>query len=130
MRREPKWLTLAVILAIHDESLAAFGGTAGLRDQGLLESALARPINRYHYDPSAGLGQLAAAYAYGVVRNHPFVDGNKRTGLLSMPVFLSLNGSWFDPRQEEEVKTFFALAAGELSEEVLARWVEANVKRK
>jgi death-on-curing protein len=129
VRREPKWLTLATVLAIHDESLAAFGGAPGIRDQALLESALARPINRYHYDPGASLAYLAAAYAYGIVRNHPFIDGNKRTGLLSIPAFLSLDGFWFDPRQEEEVKMFFALAAGELAEDALARWVEANCKR-
>ncbi len=123
---EPKWLTLAMVLAIHDESLATFGGAAGVRDPALLESALARPVNRYHYEPDASLAQLAAAYAYGIVRNHPFVDGNKRTGLLSVQAFLFLNGVRFDPEQVEEVKVFLALAAGEMSEEELARWIAAN----
>jgi len=123
---EPKWLTLPMVLAIHDESLAAFGGAAGVRDQALLESALARPVNRYHYEPDASFAHLAVAYAYGIVRNHPFVDGNKRTGLLSVQAFLFLNGARFDPEQVEEVRVFLALAAGELSEEELARWIAAN----
>lgn len=123
---EPKWLTLPMILAIHDESLAAFGGAAGVRDLALLESAMARPVNRYHYEPNASLAQLAAAYAYGIVRNHPFVDGNKRAGLLSVQAFLFLNGIRFDPKQVEEVRVFLALAAGELSEDELADWIAAN----
>lgn len=126
---EPKWLTLAMVLAIHDESLAAFGGAAGVRDPALLESALARPVNRWHYEPDASVADLAAAYAYGIVRNHPFVDGNKRTGLLAVQAFLFLNGMRFDPEQVEEVRVFLALAAGELSEEDLARWIAANATK-
>jgi death-on-curing protein len=127
--REPKWLTLPMVLAIHDESLAAFGGAAGVRDPALLESALARPRNRWHYEPDASLAHLAAAYAYGIVRNHPFVDGNKRAGLLAVQAFLYLNDMRFDPEQVEEVRIFLALAAGELSEEGLARWVAANATK-
>jgi death-on-curing protein len=126
---EPKWLTRAMVLAIHDESLAAFGGASGVRDPALLESALARPVNRWHYVPDASVADLAAAYAYGIVRNHPFVDGNKRTGLLVVPAFLFLNGLRFDPEQVEEVRVFLALAAGELSEDDLARWIAGNAAR-
>lgn len=126
---EPKWLTLAMVLAIHDESLAAFGGAAGVRDLALLESAPARPVNRWHYEPDASVADLAAAYAYGIVRNHPFVDGNKRTGLLAVQAFLFLNGMRFDPEQVEEVRVFLALAAGALSEEELARWIAANAAK-
>jgi death-on-curing protein len=126
MTAEPAWLTLDMVLAIHDEQLAVFGGGTGMRDLGLLESALARPRNRYHYDPDCGVFGLAAAYGFGIVCNHPFVDGNKRTGLLAMNAFLDLNGRRFDPEQTDGVRTILALAAGEVEEEVLARWIEKN----
>ena len=126
MTAEPAWLTLDMVLAIHDEQLAAFGGGTGLRDLGLLESALARPLNRYHYDPDCGVFGLAAAYGFGIVCNHPFVDGNKRTGLLAMNSFLDLNGWRFYPEQADGVRTILALASGEVEEEVLARWIERN----
>ena len=83
MTAEPAWLTLDMVLAIHDEQLAVFGGGTGMRDLGLLESALARPRNRYHYDPDCGVFGLAAAYGFGIVCNHPFVDGNKQIGRAS-----------------------------------------------
>ena len=128
MTAEPRWLTIEMVLAIHDESLAAFGGAEGIRDHGLLESALARPQNRFHYDSEASLFDLAASYAWGIVRNHPFVDGNKRAGLLAIPVFLSLNGYRFSPDQEDEVRTFLALAAGDVEEDALARWIANNAE--
>ena len=126
MTGEPKWLTVDIMLAIHDEQLAQFGGADGLRDPGLLDSGLTRPVNRYHYQPDASLFDLAAAYCAGIVRNHPFVDGNKRTGLLAAHAFLHLNGWRFDPDQAEEVEMILALASGELDDDELARWIERN----
>jgi death-on-curing protein len=127
VNREPRWLTLDIMLAIHDEQLAMFGGGTGIRDRGLLESALARPVHRHHYEPQSSLAELAAALAaalaFGIITNHPFVDGNKRTGLLSIQAFLHVNGWIFDPDQEEEVRTILGVAAGEVAEDALAAWV-------
>ena len=129
MTGEPKWLTLDMVLAIHDEQLAQFDCGEGMRDLGLLESALARPANRYHYEAEAKIIELAAALGAEIVGNHPFVDGNKRTGVLSIQAFLVLNGWLFSPSQAEEVRTILALDAGEISEPDLARWIEANAER-
>lgn len=129
MTGEPKCLTLDMVLAIHDEQLAQFDGGEGMRDLGLLESALARPANRYHYEAEAKIIELAAALGAEIVGNHPFVDGNKRTGVLSIQAFLVLNGWLFSPSQAEEVRTILALDAGEISEPDLARWIEANAER-
>jgi len=126
MTTEPKWLTMEMVLAIHDEQLALFGGGAGLRDSGLLESGLARAPNRYHYEPEATVSELAAAYAIGITKNHPFVDGNKRAGLVSMHVFLALSGWDLAPDKVEAVQVILRLAAGELEEDELARWVGDN----
>lgn len=128
MTGEPKWLTLDMVLAIHDEQLAQFGGGEGMRDLGLLESALARPANRFHYEADANIFELAAALGAGIVGNHPFVDGNKRTGVLSIQAFLVLNGWRFSPSQDDEVRTILALATGEISEPDLAGWIEANAE--
>ncbi len=133
MTTGPKWLTVRMVLAIHDEQLAVFGGAQGLRDPGLLESALAKARDRYAYEGDAGEGnagifRLAAAYCAGIVRNHPFVDGNKRTGLLSLQAFLALNGYRFRPAQEDEVEIILGLAAGEVDETGLARWIVANAE--
>jgi death-on-curing protein len=118
-----------MVLALHDESAAQFGGASGVRDEGLLDSALARPRNLYAYEPdTATLPKLAAAYGSGIIRNHPFVDGNKRTGLLAMAVFLRLNGHELAPDEAQEVATIVELASGELSDESLVRWVEANTR--
>ena len=127
MTAEPKWLTMRMVLAIHDEQLAVFGGAQGLRDAGLLDSALAKARNRYEYERDAGIFRLAAAYCTGIVRNHPF-DGNKRTGLLSLHAFLALNGYRFRPAQEDEVEIILGLAAGEVAETGLARWIAANAE--
>lgn len=129
MTAEPKWLSVDMVLAFHDEQLAHFGGAEGVRDLGLLESGLARPRNRHQYDPGASIFDLAAAVGAGIIRNHPFVDGNKRTGLVAIAVFLSLNGWRFDPDQAEEVQVILALAAGEMEEDDLARWIEANSRK-
>ncbi|NLG08670.1 MAG: type II toxin-antitoxin system death-on-curing family toxin [Deinococcales bacterium] len=125
--KEPRWLTAAVVRALHDESIARFGGSAGVRDEGLLESALDRPRNLHGYGSEQRLTMLAAAYGFGIARNHPFVDGNKRTALLSIAVFCALNGLRFDPRQEDEVRVITALAAGEVDEASLEEWIRANV---
>ena len=121
----PAWLSKKFVLALHAETLQQFGGSAGLRDEGRLESALSRPQNRYAFaDPS--LFKLAAAYCHGIVRNHPFVDGNKRTGLLTARVFLFRNGYQLDPDEAEMVQIVERVAAGEVGEEELAQWIEQN----
>ena len=122
---EPFWLTRQMVIAIHDEQLAVHGGGSGLRDEGMLEPALDRPKNKWAYE-SAELPELAAAYAYGFARNHPFVDGNKRTSLLALYTFLGVNGFDFDVPEAEAAAMILALAAGEVSEESLTRWVRDN----
>ena len=124
---EPRWLDLGIVLDFHAEQLALFGGADGIRDLGLLESALARPQNKLAYGET-DLAALAAAYGFGVARNHPFVDGNKRTALASMIVFLNLNKLDLDAPQEAATAIVLALAAGEIGEDVLARWMADNVR--
>ena len=119
---EPEWLDIEIVLDFHAEQLALFGGADGLRDRGLLESALARPINKFGYGES-GIAALAAAYGFGIAKNHPFIDGNKRTALASMIVFLGLNGLDLDVPQEAATAMVLSLAAGEITEELLARWL-------
>jgi len=121
---EPRWLTQAMVVALHQESLAIFGGHGGLRDEGLLESALARPRKLLAYEPDADLLRLAAAYGFGLARNHPFTDGNKRVAA----VFLAINGMDFDPDEVDEVRSILALAVGEVDEEELAAWIRANTR--
>jgi death-on-curing protein len=124
---EPRWLDIDIVLDFHAEQLALFGGADGVRDMGLLESALARPINKYSYGET-DLAVLAAAYGFGIAKNHPFVDGNKRTALASIIVFLGLNRLDLDATQDEATAIVLGLAAGEVAEEVLARWLAANSK--
>jgi death-on-curing protein len=119
---EPEWLDVDIILDVHAEQLALFGGAAGVRDLGLLESALARPINKFGYGDD-DLASLAAAYAFGIAKNHPFVDGNKRAAFASIIVFLGLNGIDFAVPPENATAMILTLAAGEVSEQSLARWV-------
>jgi death-on-curing protein len=121
-------LTVAMILAIHDEQLAIHGGSAGLRDAALLESALDRPRNKWAYE-RAELPELAAAYGYGIARNHPFVDGNKRTSLLAIYTFLGINDIDFVVPEANAAAIILALAAGEVSEANLARWIRDNWPR-
>jgi death-on-curing protein len=113
-----------MILAIHDEQLAIHGGSPGIRDSGLLESALDRPRNKWVYE------DLAAAYGYGIARNHPFIDGNKRTSLLAIYTFLGRNGINFVVPEAEAAAMIMALAAGEVSEPNLARWIRDNSPRR
>jgi death on curing protein len=126
---EPFWLTTAMVVAIHDEQLAVHGGSAGLRDAGLLDSALNRPRAKWDYE-QADLSTLAAAYGYGIARNHPFVDGNKRTALLAIYTFLGVNGIDFVVPEAEAAAMILSLAAGDVSEENLARWIRDNLPKK
>ena len=123
---EPEWLPSNLILAIHERQLREFGGPAGLRDAGALESPLGRARNRWAYE-GANYPQLAAAYAFGIARNHPFVDGNKRAALLAIVTFLGLNDIEFTASEAEAVIMIRRLAAGEIDEGELAGWIAANV---
>lgn len=125
--KEPEWLDLAIVLDFHSEQLALFGGADGVRDLGLLESALARPINKFAYGET-DLAALTAAYGFGIARNHAFVDGNKRTALASMIVFLGLNGMDIDAPQDAATAMILSLAAGEITEQALASWIAAHIR--
>jgi death-on-curing protein len=122
---EPVWLDNAEVIDMHAEQLALFGGADGIRDLGMLESALARPRNQWHYGET-DLAALAAAYAFGLARNHPFVDGNKRAAFHVLVVFLRMNGISFKPDPAQSTAIILGLAAGEVSEESLARWIRDN----
>lgn len=115
------WLNKEAVLAMHARQLAEHGGGAGVRDEGLLESALQRPLNKAAYG-QPGAAELAAAYAFGIARNHPFVDGNKRTALVAARTFLLINRFQIAAPKEDRLKTFLALAAGEMTEDQLAEW--------
>jgi len=122
---EPVWIDAADVHAFHEELLARFGGLAGVRDEGLLESALNRPIHLYHYgEPS--LFELAAAYASGIVKNHPFLDGNKRSGFVAAALFLEANGLRFVATEEDVVERTLALAASAIDEAIYAAWLERS----
>jgi death on curing protein len=123
---EWRWVSAELVGLIHDQQIARFGGGSGLRDEGLLLSALARPENLAAYgDPD--VAALAASYAYGIARNHPFVDGNKRTALVTAGVFLLENGYELVAAEADAVVTILALAAGDLTEDALADWIRANI---
>ena len=123
------WLFEETVTAIHHRQVAEHGGSEGLRDESLLSSALARPQNLLAYGkPRPDLASLAAAYAYGIARNHPFVDGNKRTALVAARTFLILNDVDLDATQDEKVLTFLNLAEGVISEEELADWIRKRVR--
>lgn len=120
------WVSAEIVGVIHEQQISHFGGASGLRDEGMLLSALARPANLVAYgEPDAAA--LAAAYAFGIARNHPFVDGNKRTALVTAAVFLLENGHELVASEVDAVITILALAAGELSEEALAGWIRTNM---
>jgi death on curing protein len=123
---EPRWLDVNIVIDVHAEQLALFGGADGIRDLGLLESALGRPLNKFAYGQT-NLAALAAAYAFGLARNHPFVDGNKRAAFASIIVFLGLNGIDFDVPPEAATAMLLGLAAGEIDEDGLAHWIEDNL---
>jgi death on curing protein len=123
--QEPVGITYEQAIAIHSRQLRRFGGAAGLRDEGMLRSGLERPINKWTYE-QAPLAELAAAYAFGLAKNHAFVDGNKRIAFMAMMVFLRRNGVAFAPDPAQATTIILALAAGEVSEESLARWIRDN----
>ena len=111
---------------LHEESLAMFGGASGLRDEGLLDSALARPLNTHAYNADSTLADLAASYGFGLAKNHAFLDGNKRAAFLSIGMFLSINGHKLVADQVDAIQTMLAVAAGELDERGLAAWIQKN----
>lgn len=123
---EPVWIDKSEALALHNRLLALDGGAEGVRDEGLLESALARPMHIHAYGDNPSIVQMAAAYMAGIVRNHPFVDGNKRTGFVVGVLFLELNGYRFVATEEEATQVVLNLAAGKLDDAALARWLAAN----
>lgn len=123
--KEPRWIGREVCLALHDLLLSQYGGCAGLRDPGLLESALARPHQLFSYG-SPSLAELAASYAVGIIKNHPFLDGNKRTGFMMGAGFLELNGLEFFASEADAVVRTLALAASEMTEEAYALWLSEN----
>ena len=121
------WLSRPLVLAIHDEQLAAHGGAIGIRDEGLLESALARPLNRASYE-EPDIVELAALYAIAIARNHPFLDGNKRTAYVALETFLELNGCLFPVGDAEAVVMTLAMAAGDMRDEEFTAWVRLHAK--
>lgn len=128
-RREPRWLSRIVIDAVHSDQLREHGGLPGVRDETVLESALARPRQKWHYEPATDAAMLAAAYALGLVKGHPYRDGNKRIGFLAMVTFLGINGHEFDAPDGEVVAEFRALADGSVSETELADWIRGHVHK-
>ena len=122
---EPAWITKPILLSVHGELLSRFGGLAGIRDEGLLDSALNRPLHLFNYG-NPTLFQMAASYSHGIVKNHPFLDGNKRTGFMAAYIFLGVNGWCLEAPEEEAVLETLALAAGESSEEAYAAWLMRN----
>jgi death on curing protein len=124
--KDPRWLNPTMIRAIHTSQVREHGGSLGLRDQGLLDSALDRPRNRFHYESEADLFDLAAAYGFGLARNHPFVDGNKRVAFQAMYVFLGLNGLRIEADEPDVAHLILTLAAGDLPEPELADWLRQN----
>ena len=124
-REHPEWVLRETVLSLHEQLLAEFGGAGGIRDEGLLDSALGRPENLFGYGQPT-LSQLAASYVFGLVKNHPFVDGNKRIGFAMGALFLQLNGRRLVATEADAVLQTLALAAGEIAEDAYACWLEAN----
>ena len=127
MSVEPEWIEERVVRLFHQRQLAEHGGLSGIRDEGLLASALARPRQLWHYgDPPPEWCALAAAYAFGLAKNHPFMDGNKRSAAIACELFLNLNGRFFTVGEEIKYPHYLALAAGEQSEESFAQWLRES----
>ncbi|HEY0874761.1 MAG TPA: type II toxin-antitoxin system death-on-curing family toxin [Vicinamibacterales bacterium] len=125
-QREPTWLSRLTVDAIHNDQLREHGGLPGVRDENALESALARPQQKWHYSERTDVATLAAAYAFGLVHNHPYRDGNKRIGFLAMITFLGLNGYHFSATDAEVVTEIVALADGTVSEDALTDWIRLH----
>lgn len=128
--KTPDWISKTTVLAIHDEQLAEHGGQPGIRDEGLLESALARPQNQFAYGSGPDLCDVAAAYAFAISKNHPFLDGNKRVSLVVCETFLNLNGLDLAAAEEETYKVWLNLAAGKIGEQEFAEWLRSNALRR
>jgi death-on-curing protein len=129
-RAEPTWLSRVVVDAIHNDQMREHGGLRGIRDENALESALARPQQKWHYDNATDVPTLAAAYAFGLVKNHPYRDGNKRIGFLAMVTFLGVNGYAFSATDAEVVTEILALADGTISEEAMVDWIRQHSSRR
>ena len=125
--KEPVWVPRLVIKAVHIDQIREHGGIPGMRDEALLEAAIARPRHKWTYKRKPDLAALAAAYCFGIVRNHPFRDGNKRVGFLAAVVFLGLNGYEFTATEEEVVTVILELAAGKRAESNLAKWFRDHI---
>ncbi len=123
------WVREDVVLAIHAMQICEHGGQDGVRDIGLLQSALSRPVNRLAYNPKAKVEELAASYCFGIINNHPFVDGNKRTGYVVMNLFLELNGFLLSAAKISKYEVIMKVASGKMSEVKLAEWLKSNIKR-
>jgi death-on-curing protein len=126
--KAPAWIDKRALLLLHRESLAQFGGAGGLRDEGLLDSALARPVNKHSYEGRKDLADLAAAYGFGLARNHPIVDGNKRAAFLAVGVFLAINGHRLTATPVNAIESILALAAGSMDEAQFADWIKRNLR--
>lgn len=123
---EPTWLSRKIVDTIQFDQIQQHGGSSGIRDEGVLESALARPLNKLAYEPESDLASLAAAYGYGLATNHAYVDGNKRVAFMAMYVFLGLNGQEVEASQHEVIELMLAVAGGRLEETGLARWIREH----
>lgn len=126
---EPNWVEKEALVLLHAKSLARFGGSEGLRDEGLLDSALARPRNAFHYDGLHDFAGLAASYAFGLAKNHPFADGNKRAAFMAVGLFLGVNGWELNAEPVEAIRAVLALAGGEIGEGEFAAWLRLHIKR-
>ncbi|MDE3016259.1 MAG: type II toxin-antitoxin system death-on-curing family toxin [Pseudomonadota bacterium] len=123
---EPKWVSEDTVLKIHQRQISEFGGSEGVRDMGLLQSAIARPLNAYHYNQVVSLTKLAASYAFGIAKNHTFIDGNKRTALVTCFLFLMKNGFVIKATDEERFTAILSVAEGLMDEEQLTAWLDKH----
>ena len=124
--KQPRWLLEQTIIAVHSMVLEEHGGATGIRDEDMLASALNRPVDKYNYEPDCTIFELAAAYSFGLAKNHPFVDGNKRVAFLAGTLFLELNGLQFTAEESDSAFVFERLAAGKNKEASLVKWLEEN----
>ena len=127
--KEPVWVEKEALLLLHSKALVRFGGAEGVRDHGLLDSALARPRNAFHYEGQTDVAALTAAYAFGLAKNHPFTDGNKRMAFMAMGVFLAANGWTLEADSVDAIQAMVALAGSEIGESEYAAWLKRNIRR-
>jgi death-on-curing protein len=126
---EPVWVEKEALLLLHAKSMARFGGAEGVRDDGLLDSALSRPRNAYQYEKLRDIAGLAASYAFGLAKNHPFADGNKRLAFMAVGLFLALNGWRLEAQPVDAIRAVMALASGEIGEREFSAWLRLHIKR-